>query len=222
MGLSSGQQHFAIPSAKVGEVFSSIAKAANSRAESNLEIVHLLKATTSVTTSGKGTNMSKKKKLQQQLSQPQNPSTAAKQILSSMGLHHQHQLSSSQNNTTIAQTSNTAAISAMGASGQPASSTNNTGGQTKTTSSHNMPLNAAALNFSTAVRLQSGKKGAMGAGGQHHQGGSATANAGKNQRRSSQSRLENFELGFFSKKAYRLPIHKLKKRLKQHLVNHSI
>ena len=72
MGLSSGNQHFAIPSAKVGEVFSSIAKAANSRAESNLEIVHLLKATTSVTTSGGGkgttTNTSKKKKaaLQQQ------------------------------------------------------------------------------------------------------------------------------------------------------------
>ena len=50
--------------------------------------------------------------------------------------------------------------------------------------------------------------------------------AGKYQRRTSQSRLENFDprqpSSGFSKKAYHLPVHKLKKRLKQHLVNHSL
>ena len=42
-----GNKQFSIPTGKVGEVFSTIAKAANSRAESNLEIVQLLKASVS-------------------------------------------------------------------------------------------------------------------------------------------------------------------------------
>ena len=58
-----GNKQFALPTGKVGEVFSTIAKAANSRAESNLEIVQLLKASVSHqqpgshsgTTMGKGT-----------------------------------------------------------------------------------------------------------------------------------------------------------------------
>ena len=48
--------------------------------------------------------------------------------------------------------------------------------------------------------------------------------AGKAGRRSSQSRLDTLESGpaFFSKKSYQLPVHKIKKRLKQHLANHSL
>ena len=55
--------------------------------------------------------------------------------------------------------------------------------------------------------------------------GKAIQQFGKNQRRASQSRLENFEQPLataLTKKTYNLPVHKLKKRLKQHLANHSL
>ena len=66
---------YAIPSGKVGEVFSSITKSGNSRADSHLEIVQMLRAGVNQTSVKGG---GKKKKL-----------PSAKQILSSMGLHQQ-------------------------------------------------------------------------------------------------------------------------------------
>ena len=58
------------------------------------------------------------------------------------------------------------------------------------------------------------------------QTGKATMPSGKNPRRQSQSRLEIFEAAHYpvmvQKKTYQLPMHKLKKRLKQHLANHSL